>query len=173
MQAIDLRSTFFGFKGRFNRAKYWLNSVLAFVVAAALQLLVIYFFPIPEEVIALFHSQTLQEGIVDIVLVAPSVTFLFISTAISVKRLHDRDKSAWWALLYLGLPALLMLIMAGATDDNGQLTGWPAALVIPYFILLIVTFVELACLPGTRGPNRFGPDPLAAHPAPGHLSTVP
>ena len=165
-KTYDWRNAFFGFKGRVNRGKYWLLSLLSFGVTVVLQLLVIYFFPIPEEVIALFHSQMLQEAVVDIVLLAPSVTFVFISTAISVKRLHDRDKSGWWGLLYLGLPALLVAAMAAATDDNHQLTGWPAALMIPYFILLIVTFVELACLKGTNGLNRFGPDPMPAHPAP-------
>jgi uncharacterized membrane protein YhaH (DUF805 family) len=29
------------------------------------------------------------------------------------------------------------------------------------FVLCLWGFVELLCLRGTRGPNRFGPDPLA------------
>lgn len=47
------------------------------------------------------------------------------------RRLHDRDMTAWWLLLWL-IPVL----------------GW-----------LIVLF--LCALEGTRGPNRFGPDPRA------------
>jgi uncharacterized membrane protein YhaH (DUF805 family) len=50
--------------------------------------------------------------------------------AISVRRLHDRDKSGWWVLL-----------------NFVPLIG---------IIILIVWF----CMRGTVGPNRFGPDPL-------------
>ena len=56
---------------------------------------------------------------------------LVAGLAISVKRWHDRDKSGWWVLI-----ALVPLIG------------------------LIWAFVENGFLPGTRGPNRFGPDPL-------------
>lgn len=159
---FDWQNTFFTFKGRFNRARYWVNSVAAFVVAMLLQLIAIYMFPIPEEVINIFHSETLQQVIVGIIQFSPAVTFVYISTAISVKRLHDRDKSGWWALFYLGLPSLVLVMIVVAADAQGQVAGWPAALVIPYLILLIVTFIELACLKGTDGPNQYGPDPVPA-----------
>lgn len=48
----------------------------------------------------------------------------------SVQRLHDVDKSGWWLLLSL----------------------------VP--LVNIVLLVYLYVAPGTRGPNRFGPDPL-------------
>jgi uncharacterized membrane protein YhaH (DUF805 family) len=57
---------------------------------------------------------------------------LVAGLAISVKRWHDRDKSGWWVLI-----ALVPLI------------GW------------IWAIVENGFLPGTQGPNRFGPDPIA------------
>lgn len=55
--------------------------------------------------------------------------------AVSVRRLHDQDRSGWLLLLWL-IPFL----------------GW--------FALLV-----LMCLDGTRGPNRFGPDPKNPTPA--------
>ena len=33
------------------------------------------------------------------------------------------------------------------------------------FVVALWFFVELGCLRGTVGPNRYGPDPLAAAPA--------
>lgn len=51
------------------------------------------------------------------------------SLAVAVRRLHDQDKSGWLLLLVF-IPIL----------------GW--------FALFV-----LMCLDGTRGPNRFGPDP--------------
>jgi len=50
--------------------------------------------------------------------------------AVQVRRFHDQDKSGWFVLL-----------------------GF-----IPYVGGLIV--LVFMCLPGTPGPNRFGPDPL-------------
>jgi uncharacterized membrane protein YhaH (DUF805 family) len=47
---------------------------------------------------------------------------------VHIKRFHDRDKSGWWVLLGL----------------------------IP-FIGAIWLLIELGCLKGTPGPNRFGP----------------
>ena len=52
------------------------------------------------------------------------------SIAVQVRRFHDQDRSGWMVLL-----------------------GF-----IPY-VGGIVVFVFM-CLSGTRGPNRFGPDPL-------------
>ena len=51
-------------------------------------------------------------------------------TMVAIRRLHDRDMSGWWLLLML-VPVI------------GSLA-------------LLVLYV----LPGTPGPNRFGPDPL-------------
>ena len=52
------------------------------------------------------------------------------SIAVQVRRFHDQDRSGWMILL-----------------------GF-----IPY-VGSIIVFVFM-CLSGTRGPNRYGPDPL-------------
>jgi uncharacterized membrane protein YhaH (DUF805 family) len=59
-----------------------------------------------------------------------NLALLWPALAVSVKRWHDRDKSAWWLLVNL-LP----------------LVGWLWAL------------LENGMLRGTRGANRFGPGP--------------
>lgn len=58
------------------------------------------------------------------------------SIAVTVRRFHDRDMSGWW---YLGLLAAGLIPFVG-------------------FIASIALLV-LMCLEGTRGTNRFGPDP--------------
>jgi uncharacterized membrane protein YhaH (DUF805 family) len=56
--------------------------------------------------------------------------FVFIpNLAVTIRRLHDQDKSGWFILLGL-IP------------------------IVGPFIVLVFYFIE-----GTRGPNRFGPDP--------------
>ena len=64
-----------------------------------------------------------------------SLATLLPSIAVGVRRLHDVDRSGWWVLIWL-VP----------------LIGW---------IFIIVW----GCTRGTAGPNRFGPDPLAARQA--------
>ncbi len=53
------------------------------------------------------------------------------SLAISIKRWHDRGKSGWWVLI--GLVPLIGGLWA---------------------------IIETGFLPGTPGPNEYGPDPL-------------
>ena len=55
------------------------------------------------------------------------------SLALSIKRWHDRGKSGWW--IFIALVPLIGGIWA---------------------------LVETGFLPGTNGPNEYGPDPLAA-----------
>jgi len=61
-----------------------------------------------------------------------AIASIYFALAIYAKRWHDRDKSGWWSLIVL-VPVI------GA----------------------IWLIVECGILEGTRGPNRFGPDPLA------------
>ena len=63
------------------------------------------------------------------------------SLAMGIRRLHDTDRSGWWWLLSL----------------------------IP--LIGIIVLIVFWCSEGTRGPNRFGPDPLGA-PC-GHIMRVP
>jgi uncharacterized membrane protein YhaH (DUF805 family) len=55
---------------------------------------------------------------------------LLPSLAMGVRRLHDTDRSGWWWLLSF----------------------------IP--LIGIIVLIVFWCSEGTRGPNRFGPDPL-------------
>ena len=60
-----------------------------------------------------------------------ALALLLPSLSLAFRRLHDRDKSAWWLLL-----SFIPLIGG------------------------IILFVWMYCLRGTVGDNRFGPDPL-------------
>ena len=86
------------------------------------------------------------------------LAFLVASFAVSVKRLHDRNKSGWWILLLGMLPALLYVYVdsLGPAPTGIQTLG----AVLAITLLLIWNFVELGCLRGTVGDNRFGIDPL-------------
>jgi uncharacterized membrane protein YhaH (DUF805 family) len=82
--------------------------------------------------------------------------FVWVYVATSVKRLHDRDKSAWWIIPFFVIPGLYTQF-ADRLGDSWVV--FPLALIA--FILCIWGFIEMYCLKGSRKTNRFGPNPLA------------
>jgi uncharacterized membrane protein YhaH (DUF805 family) len=83
------------------------------------------------------------------------VVGMWFLAATTVKRLHDRNKSGWWIVPFFLAPNLL-----------GKVGGWLGDSYPVNFLMLVLGvlsfwgFVEMLCLRGTKGPNRFGPDPL-------------
>ena len=75
--------------------------------------------------------------------------------AIAIKRLHDRDRSGWWwMVVFFIVPPLLDKVW-------DRLDSPTAAFLVSLLgaVLSAWAFVEIFCLRGTRGPNRFGSDP--------------
>lgn len=147
MDNINWGDLLFGFSGRINRAKYWL--AVAICIAAS----------VVVSILGLFLGSTIGSVLSG----AASLATLIIGIAISIKRLHDRDKSAWWLLLFMLAPGVLLGfgILTGALgmiDGGGGGIGW--VLSLAGIAIGIWGFVELGCLRGSIGPNRYGPDPL-------------
>ncbi|MGC2823954.1 MAG: DUF805 domain-containing protein [Pseudolabrys sp.] len=132
----------FSFSGRINRAKYWLTFVIYFVGLLALYILFSLFLSFPTDVLGLF-----------LILSVPFVAITISATAVAVKRLHDRDKSGWWVLVFYLLP--------GVIGNIGPYTGLDFVFQLASLALTIWTLVELGFLRGTSGRNQYGPDPLA------------
>lgn len=77
---------------------------------------------------------------------------LWPTSAVVVKRLHDRNKSAWWALLLL----LAWLMLAKDWEMLPLPWRWAFERFLPTLIL-VTMMLELGTFSGTRGVNRFGP----------------
>lgn len=115
---LKVLKQYFDFSGRARRKEYWmytLFNLLALIAAS-----------IVDSVLGL----TGEAGIGPIYGLY-AIAVLIPGLAVSVRRLHDIDRSGWWLLI-----AFIPLIGA---------------------IVLIVW----ACSEGTRGDNRFGADPKA------------
>jgi uncharacterized membrane protein YhaH (DUF805 family) len=85
---------------------------------------------------------------------------LWIIFALSVKRLHDRGRTGWW--LAVKYPAILVALgLVWATlGEREPLSTVGVFTVIAVAGLVLWLFVEIGFLSGTKGPNRYGPDPL-------------
>ena len=85
-----------------------------------------------------------------------------IAAAMSPERTHETVWLLWMFLLglfniFIIIPSLAVTVRR--FHDQGR-TGWLVLLgLIPVLGGLVVVF--FMCLEGTRGPNRFGPDPKA------------
>lgn len=90
-----------------------------------------------------------------------SLALLIPSLAVTVRRLHDTNRSGKWLLALVGGYVLMLVgtMMAAGSPDNPGLGGIIAmvagiAVLILALVLLVFMFLE-----GTRGPNNYGPDP--------------
>ena len=131
----------FSFIGRVNRAPWWIAGIVIYFI-----LMVLFWVALGLAFAGL--------GVPAVVLAAAMLlVLLWVSLALGVKRLHDRDKSGWWLLLFYLAPALLH--SAGRQAHSG---GWILTLI--GFAMAIWALVELGFRRGTAGQNRYGPDPL-------------
>lgn len=175
------------FNGRINRAKLWAWAAACAAIALGCMFVTIHWpnFHWPHLLDARFLP--FQDVTLVMALPLPWVLYFLLlwpTAALAVKRLHDREKSAAWLIVFWGIPFAVQSIFLGQLSFgeeplNAYLNGLEATL--PQFIgggqpllaalvragLLIAAFaatlwgfVELYWLSGTIGENRYGSDPL-------------
>lgn len=105
-------SKYVNFSDRASRSEYWYWTLFVFLVS----------------IVTTIIDKQLDTGIVSTIVTI--ATFL-PGLAVSVRRLHDIDRSGWWLLISL----------------------------IPLVGLIVLLVFN--CTAGTAGPNKYGPDPLA------------
>ena len=118
---------YFEFSGRSRRKEYWM--FVLFQVLVSLAIGVVFGRTSYMTGAGMMTGNVMVQGPGGMVQNLFSLVSLIPGIAVSVRRLHDQDRSGWLLLLAL-IPFF----------------GWFALLVF-------------MCLEGTRGPNRFGPDP--------------
>jgi uncharacterized membrane protein YhaH (DUF805 family) len=133
---VKVLKQYVDFSGRARRTEYWMftlfNAIIEIILGFVDRALGFGSFSSNTSGgVAFSASVGLLGGLYALAVLLPSL-------GVSVRRLHDTDRSGWWLLIGL----------------------------IPFIggIVLLVFFV----LPGTRGPNRYGPDPKAAAASPGY-----
>ena len=95
-----------GFSGRAPRIEYWLFGLFNIVVAFGLGL------------VGELVSQGLGAALAGIYYIA----VLIPSLAVSVRRLHDTNRSGWWLLISVipfgGIVLLIFFLLRGTAGDN-------------------------------------------------------
>ncbi|MDK2635521.1 DUF805 domain-containing protein [Pantoea stewartii subsp. indologenes] len=132
-----IQQWFFSFRGRVGRRDFWLWQAIWVLLTSLL------FFLAGND---LLDTQMAAFGI---------VCLLWPASAIVVKRLHDRDRRGYWALLLIAA----WLLMAGNWSMTGEVLQWLIGRVLP-FIILAGLILDLGVFRGTAGDNRFGAAPV-------------
>lgn len=109
---MNQKQALFSFQGRMRRRDYWIYSI-----------------PVLLLMLPSFFYQG-GNDVLDVLSLLLLFVVMYMSMALNVKRLRDRDKGPLWVLMTL------------------------VPLIGPIFAL-----IELGILDGTKGDNRFGPDP--------------
>lgn len=153
--AVNPIREMFRFAGRSTRAE-----VIAFFILGALANMSII--------------TVISPGVLGMILIAMKLAwgflFQFPWIGLFVRRLHDQDRSGWWAKLLL-VPfaavafAVLPILHELKPESNGF--GWRGVIVWgPWAITMatiyataIIVQIILFLMPGTPGPNRYGPNP--------------
>ena len=160
------------FSGRSRRMEFWMWVLFQFIIGFAFLVVMM----IVGGAAAMSGDPTQMMAMGGIVLVLylllalMGLAFFIPNLAVTVRRLHDTDRSGWWIMLYWG-PYLLILVagfvagagMSAGNPDIGGMAGGLIGLVamLGWFVGCIVLLVFMF-LEGTRGPNQYGPDPKGA-----------
>ncbi|NIG21305.1 DUF805 domain-containing protein [Pantoea sp. Al-1710] len=125
---INCFRKYFVFNGRASRLEFLTFSVANFIF------------------IEIFNLVQVIGWVFSLAISAPGI-------AVSVRRLHDLNRSGWWFFISYSIIIILGLAM-GITHDGDEETR----LVIISIILMLLSAMGIwwYLFPGTKGPNRFG-----------------
>ncbi|MCU5773562.1 DUF805 domain-containing protein [Erwiniaceae bacterium BAC15a-03b] len=130
---MTLQQWCFSYRGRLGRRDFWIWQAVWLIAMVLLFSLAAY---------GWLDTQMAAFGV---------VCLLWPSSAVMVKRLHDRNKKGYWALLVI----LAWILLAGNWAVLGVSWQWALGRFIPTLIFIMV-LLELGVITGTNGDNRFG-----------------
>lgn len=116
-----VRDNYANFEGRARRKEYWMYMLAQFILILALIIVSAIFYAISNTLGGLIYGII---GLLSLALIIPTL-------AVTVRRLHDTNKSGWFILVSL----------------------------IPFVGGIYLLYLEI--LEGDKGPNQYGPDPKA------------
>ena len=128
------------FEGRASRPEFWWFVLATLIIGLPLGLVSIPLSFIP-------HAT-------NIIVYAFILAIFTPALAVTVRRLHDTGRSAWWSLGFVLSP---IFELAGFIDAPGLNTFlWLVWVVLLIYNIVLMVFMAL---PSNSGDNRYGADP--------------
>lgn len=138
------------FSGRAPRSEFWYFTLFSFLAGIAAGILDRMFETTP----------TTQNGPVSTIL---SLALFLPSLAVTVRRLHDTNRSGFWLLGFYGAIIVGVVVFAVSLFEGMRTGALSPAYSIGLFVIILAAIIWLIvwlCQRGTTGPNRFGADPF-------------
>lgn len=142
---MDRLIALFSFRGRASRLTYWRTQLWTSFVLVGLWIVTIFL--------------AMGAGDIAVVPILLGLPVLIINLATLVRRLHDRDKSARWLLVFWAAPSACFITAQLATEQTGEGGLLAMGSLVAGLILEAWAIVEVGFLRGAPQPNRFGPVP--------------
>ncbi|WP_395444216.1 DUF805 domain-containing protein [Caulobacter sp. UC70_42] len=137
----------FGFDGRFRRSEYWIASIGLTIVRLVVLLVIC----------GVLGMGLTEASRLPLVRHGLDLLFLWPAAAITIKRGHDRNRSALFTsvmlvVLYGSGVGLTLLTQGG----NQLAVAGVSVLLLPFMLYM---FIDYGLINGTKGDNRYGPSP--------------
>ena len=164
---------YFDFKGRSSRSEFWWFTLLCFLVGILFFIISINTMPSFDKMMDPFYDDSW--GLIDYVSALWSLAVFIPSLSVSVRRLHDLNRTGWWLMAFIGgyfistvliiggivaIAASLALAMAGDINAAPASLGGAYMMIALGFGGLIGVFVWSIvwyAMPSVHQDNRFGP----------------
>ena len=153
------------FSGRSRRMEFWMWQLFNFIVYIGFMVLGMVLLGGGMMMVAGDPNAAATAGGGALILFALYAIYglavIIPSIAVAVRRLHDTNRSGWWILLPI-VPYIVMVAGIGGAAASPDAAASGGAIVMLGMAALVVTALVLLVfylLEGTKGPNRFGPDP--------------
>lgn len=143
MNLVDL---FLSTDGRINRLRFWIGTLILVTISTVATMLNL-------AIIGVSQTAVMLSVLVAFALAYPSY-------ALMAKRFQDRDRPGLLALLGIVPVFIVNLLYTFRILDPIDPTALSRILDVILVVIGLWLLVELGCLKGTQGPNRYGPDPL-------------
>ena len=152
------------FSGRSRRKEYWMFVLFLVLIYAAFLILMMLLGGGAIMMMGSDPSAAAGAGGIAMALMAifglVALGLLIPSLAVGVRRLHDTNRSGWWLGGYLAAYILWLVVSGMAVSSGDPSGGGTLAMIVSLVVLgLAVTLLVFMVLDGTKGPNKYGPDP--------------
>ena len=143
---MDVLTTLFSFRGRHNRARFFLITLVGLLWLG---------FCVPAFISYATTTQPAGRAAAAMIIICWLAIAIWCQSANLVKRFHDMGASGWWTLVIYAIGASFGVLGAVASPQARGGIGL-IALILGLGTLAIIGGPE-----GTEGENKYGPDPLA------------
>ena len=145
------------FSGRARRKEFWFFYLTSLIVALVLTVL--------DIALGTMHWETGHGLFVSL----HSLAIFLPNLAVTIRRLHDTDRSGWWILLILPI-VVAYLIGKDMSESASIVIGITTIVGVIGFVVLLVFMV----MDGNPGDNQYGPNPkIDVQPGNNHFESNP